>query len=67
MKERSKFAKQFGGLRGVGGRGVPSHNVGLCTVFSSPILAYYLQFKYYFSFLNLKLELYTTAALLLFV
>ena len=30
--ERSKFAKQLGGLRGAGGRGRPRHNVRPCTV-----------------------------------
>ena len=32
VNERSKFAKQLGGLRGAGGSGVPRHNVRPCKV-----------------------------------
>ena len=39
MNEQSKFAKQLGGLRGVGGRDVPRHNRGPCTVWA-PILVW---------------------------
>ena len=35
---RSKFAKQLGGLRGASRRGVPRHNVRLCTVWAPKLV-----------------------------